>query len=88
MPQDLPPTLLAQLSEFIAGKVGLYFPQERWRDLERGIRSAARESAATSAEAYAEWLLSTPLSKAQIEILASELTVGETYFFREIRSFE
>ncbi|MGB8355755.1 MAG: CheR family methyltransferase, partial [Chthoniobacteraceae bacterium] len=41
-----------------------------------------------SAEAYAEWLLSTPLSKAQIEILASELTVGETYFFREIRSFE
>ena len=88
MPQDLPAALLSQLSEFVAGTMGLYFPRERWHDLERGIRSAARESAAANVEAYAEWLLSTPLTKAQIAILASELTVGETYFFRETRSFE
>jgi chemotaxis protein methyltransferase CheR len=88
MLQDLPAPLLSQLSEFVAGHMGLYFPPERWRDLERGIRSAARESGAASAEAYAEWLLSAPLAKAQIEALASEMTVGETYFFRENRSFE
>ena len=88
MTQDLPAPLLSQLSEFVAGHMGLYFPPERWRDLERGIRSAARESDAADIKAYAEWLLSAPLDKARIETLAGELTVGETYFFRENRSFE
>lgn len=80
--------MLSQLSEFVAGTMGLHFPRERWRDLERGIRSAARENGAASAEEYAERLLSIPPDRARIEALASELTVGETYFFRENRSFE
>ena len=57
-------------------------------------RSRAEVAAAASAfdmpdaEACAHWLLSAPLTHNQIEILASHLTVGETYFFREKRSFE
>ncbi len=39
-------------------------------------------------ESCARLLLSAPLNRKQIEILAGELTVGETYFFREKRSFE
>ena len=69
--------------------MGLHFPKERWRDLERGIRSAALAAGGNrTARAYAEWILSAALTHAQIETLASELTVGETYFFREYRSFE
>jgi chemotaxis protein methyltransferase CheR len=37
---------------------------------------------------FIEWLLSSSPTQRQIEILASHLTVGETYFFRERRAFE
>ena len=60
MSEELPAALLSQLSEFVAGTMGLHFPRERWRDLERGIRSAARENGSVSAEQYAERLLSAP----------------------------
>jgi len=91
MPETLPrppDLLLAQLSEFLAGQIGLHFPQERYGDLLRGIGAAARELGQASVEACIHWLLASPLSRRQVEILASHLTVGETYFFRETRSFE
>ena len=84
----LPDSLLAQLSDFLEAQMGLHFPRERWRDLERGIVAAFRASGYADVEAFTHWLLSTPLTRSQIEGLASHLTVGETYFFREKRSFE
>src|SRR5206468_7853686 len=87
MTRGLSDQLLSQLSECIASQLGLHFPRTRWRDLERGIQSAAREFGTPDAESCARWLLSARLTKNQIEILASDLTVGETYFFREQRSF-
>lgn len=62
--------------------------RERWHDLERRLGSAAREFGFKDIEACIQWLMSAPLTKSQIEILASYLTVGETYFFREKKSFE
>ena len=79
--------LLARLSEFVAERIGLYFPRERWKDLERGIISAARESGAKDPESFIRGLLSPSVKREQIEILASFLTVGESYFFRDERSF-
>ena len=81
-------TLLPQLSEFVSIHMGLYFPRERRRDLERGICSAAGEFGFKDTESCIQWLLSSPLTKNQVEILASYLTVGETYFFRDKKSFE
>lgn len=82
-------TMLSQFSEFISAHMGLNFPENRWRDLERGICSAAQEFGFKDAESCIQWLMaSPPLSKKQVEILASHLTVGETYFFREKRNFE
>ena len=80
--------ILSPLSDLLAARIGLYFPKERWRDLERGIAAAAPAFGMPDAEACARWFLSAPLTHNQIEILASHLTVGETYFFREQRSFE
>lgn len=79
--------LLSQLSAGIAAQLGLHFPRERWRDLERGMRSAAREFGFQDIESCAQWMVSSPLTKSQLEVLASHLTVGETYFFRERRGF-
>ena len=83
-----PEVLLSDLSECLAGKMGLRFSRERWAELERGIGDAASEFGIADVSTCIRWLLSEPLQKRQVEILASHLTVGETYFFREKRSFE
>ena len=80
--------LLSRLSDLLATHVGLHFPRERWGDLERGIAAAVPALGASDADSCAHRLLSSPLTHREVEILASCLTVGETYFFREQRSFE
>jgi chemotaxis protein methyltransferase CheR len=88
MNTTLPNELLCRLSEFVAAQAGLHFPRERWRDLERGIGAAAREWGYEDVSACIQWLVSSVATRSQLEVLASHLTVGETYFFREKRSFE
>lgn len=76
-------TQWSQLSEFVADAMGLHFPRERWDDLQRGLRGAALEFGYEDAAACIDWLLSAPPTRAQLQVLASHLTVGETYFFRD-----
>ena len=57
--------LLSKLSNYIADQMGLSFPEGRWRDLERGIGSAASEFGFQEIEHCAEWLLSSPLTRTQ-----------------------
>jgi len=80
--------LLGQVSVYVADRMGLSFPKERWNDLERGLQQAAPDLGFTDAEACARGLLLSSLTKPQIEILASHITVGETYFFRDKKSFD
>lgn len=79
----LPNSLYARLADFIAAKIGLSFPPERRADLERCLVEAAPEFGFANAPQCAHWLLSTPLSPSQLNALATHLTIGETYFFRE-----
>lgn len=88
MPQYVSDALLSQLSDFVAARMGLYFPRQGWRDLERRISSAASELGYKDAGLCIDWLLSASLTRSQVEILASHLTVGETYFFRERTLFD
>jgi chemotaxis protein methyltransferase CheR len=83
----VPHPLLSQLSELLSTQMGLYYPEKRLADLERGIISAAPALGVGSPEACVRQLLSGTLTRKQVEILASHLTVGETYFFREKKSF-
>ena len=84
----IPDDLLLHLREIVGFRIGMNFPRERFCDLERGIRSVAEEFGFKDAESCIQWLITSPLTKKQIEILASNFTVGETYFFREKRIFE
>lgn len=77
-----------RLSALIAEHMGLHYPQERLADLQRGVAAAAPDFGFTEAEACADWLLSIPLEKPQLDTLANHLTVGETYFFREKPTWE
>ncbi len=81
-------SLLSDLSGLVATRTGLNFPQERWGDLERGVAAAARELGFRDVESCARWLLSEAPARNHVEVLASHLTVGETYFFRESAGFD
>ena len=84
----VPDSLLPRLSEFIAEQTGLHFPPERLPDLQRGLTAAAAEFGFANGGSCADWLLSTPLTRPQLHTLASHLTVGETYFFRDRKTFD
>ncbi len=74
---------LPRLSELVGDHLGLHFPPERWRDLERGVAAAAAELGFPDLDACLAGLMAAPWSKRQVEALASHVTVGETYFFRD-----
>lgn len=84
----LPDALLSQLSELLESRMGLHFPRERWRDMERGLAAASHDGGYANTETFVRGLLSSPLTQPRIEALASHLTVGETYFFRERESLD
>jgi chemotaxis protein methyltransferase CheR len=86
MRPTLSASLLSQLSELVAIQTGLHFPQERWGDHERGIAAAAPDFNFLDRGSCARWLLSAPLTRHMNEVLASHLSVGETYLFREKQS--
>ena len=88
MKQNLPDSVLSQLSDFIAARMALYFPRERWGDLAARTGSAAKEFGFTNPEEFVQWLVSSSLTLDKMEIVASHLTVSETYFWREPQSFE
>jgi chemotaxis protein methyltransferase CheR len=79
---------LVHLSEYVAGAIGLHFPPSRWTDLQRGAAGAALDLGFGDVHECMRWLMSGHSTSDAIQILASHLTVGETYFFREPRSFE
>lgn len=73
----------ARLSELVSEHLGLQFPPQRWNDLERGIAAAAAELGFDDAEACLVDLASRGWERREVDVLASHLTVGETYFFRD-----
>lgn len=76
-------TLLERMSRFVAAELGLSFPPDRRADLWRDLEAAAFEEGFENPSEYAEWLMSTPLTRSELQGLINHLTVGETYFFRE-----
>lgn len=85
---SLPEILLSRLSEIISVRTALHFPREQWADLEQKVISAAQEFNFNDPESFIRWLVSSPLTTKQMDILASHLTIHETYFWREPQVFE
>lgn len=88
MKHTLPDNILLQLSEFIASNLALNFPKERWGDLERNIVNTAKEFGYNDVEKFILHIISAPLTREHIEILAANLTISETYFWREPQTLE
>lgn len=80
--------LLASLATGISESLGLRFGPERAADLERALVNASPDFGFDDPLKFAEWLGVARLSKEETERLASHLTVGETYFFRDKDVFD
>lgn len=88
MKRFLGDTDLERLSACIAGQMGLFFPPSKWKTLEKSICTAANELGFNDVHECMSRFTSDPPSKELIEAMACYLTIGETYFLREIRCFE
>jgi len=88
MPAEISRETLARLSEYLKTQMGLYFPEKRWDDLRNKMARAMKDFDYRDLSGFIEWLVSSPRSRQEIEILASHLTISETYFLREPRVFE
>ncbi len=88
MAQDGLPPSLDLLGHHIAQKMGLNFSVGRRKDLWRAVCDLANEQGHSNVHAYIEFLLACPISDHRVEELAAHLTVGETYFFREMKTLE
>lgn len=80
-------TLLTRLNDFIGSSLGLHFRENRFEDLERRIILASREFGYQDPQHFAEHILASQVGQEQIDKLASCLTIGETFFFREKATF-
>jgi chemotaxis protein methyltransferase CheR len=77
-----------QARALIARRLGLDLPDHRRADLEHGLVRACRASSRSAPETYLAWLASLSDESPAWGLLASYLTVGETYFFRERATFD
>ena len=88
MPSTLQPTVIQALREYLHSNLGLSYSENHENDLVRKIGYAAKEFGFVNSERFAHWLLSNQLSEIQRGVLASHLTIGETYFMREKKGFD
>lgn len=80
--------LFGKLSALIEKEMGIFFPKTRFKELERLLVQMTKELKFNTPIACIEWLLNEPKSREKTEILATYITNGETYFFRENSYFE
>jgi chemotaxis protein methyltransferase CheR len=79
---------LGDFAAFLASRMGLHFPKERLFELEQKMASLAKEAGYADLEKYLLFLMSAPLTGKQLDMLARTLTIGETYYFRDPRSYQ
>jgi chemotaxis protein methyltransferase CheR len=73
------------LARLVTERAGLAFPESRIVSAEAGIRRAMKRQGVCDAERYVELVATSPQAFAT---LLTEVTVGETYFFRQRAHFD
>ena len=75
---------LNEISENVARLLGLHFPENRLKDMERLVLLAAKElNIGEDVYSVNNWLKAQYIPDSQLLVLSEQLRVGETYFFRE-----
>jgi chemotaxis protein methyltransferase CheR len=88
MSTTLPASLLDSLKVYLQTHIGLTYTEKQELGLIKKISDAAVAFGYENPIRFTEWLLASELTDQQISTLASYLTIGETYFLREKKSFD
>lgn len=81
---------LPLLSDFLAAQMGMRLAPSRWPELTRALQCLARMrgcDAPDDLDDFADRLIQQPLTRDDIAALARQLSIGETYFFRDPNLF-
>lgn len=88
MSVSLTPNLLQTMIDWVDLHIGLKVSEARLSEFEKGIILAAADSGFEEPSEYVRELIRGQPSQNELGFLASYLTVGETYFFRDPLSFD
>lgn len=88
MSVSLTPNLLQTMIDWVDLHIGLRVSEARLSEFEKGIILAAADSGFEEPSEYVRELIRGQPSENELGFLASYLTVGETYFFRDPLSFD
>jgi chemotaxis protein methyltransferase CheR len=86
MTDPIPENTIEALSRVISRQTGLYFPENKWKTLTKGVSAVIRDLG-MDMEGLIQSLQSEP-SKEIIDALTARLTIGETYFLRDKNFFQ
>lgn len=78
---------LEQFSKFIETTFGIFFSNEKNSDLVKIVHNINKELGYEDESSLIEHFITDTLTDSELELLATYLTIGETYFFREIAAF-
>ncbi|MFZ1730584.1 MAG: CheR family methyltransferase [Bacteroidota bacterium] len=78
---------LADVLQKIDRLLGLRYQPHQWSDLLRLLKPAARELGYSDSTSFLHWLVNGEQDEQITRVLAKHLTIGESYFFREIVVF-
>ncbi len=79
--------LLVNVNEYLSRNVGLNFSPNRFEDLVRGIGQASSELEYAEPGACIRDILGGKLTEDALQVVVRNLTIGETYFFRDADTF-
>ena len=88
MAEPLTSATLQAFAGFLAGKFGLHFRRERFSELAQKMVTLAHQEGVEDLDRYLLQLMSAPLGKERLRLLAGALTIGETYFLRDPKSYQ
>ena len=81
-------TKYEELKDYVVESTGLAYYQSRDKDFEERIDRRLRLLGLTSYRSYLELLHDSKQGEAELDHLIAELTIGETFFFRDEQQFE
>ncbi len=79
---------VARVSEIIAARSGLHFPENRFVDLERGLAASAKQLGLPDLSSLMKKIRSSGINAQEFEVIVFNLTIKETYCFRDKKILE
>ena len=74
---------LLEIRTYLHNNLGLHYSDNQEKELYKKLTTASKGFNFDDTDVFIDWLITQDLKKSKVEKLASFLTIGETYFFRE-----